>query len=292
MIAEAEVKQGAKDPQNLVTMFEAQARQRADRAAVRFKKGGAWQDVAWSELARRARRVADGLASHGLAPGDRVAIIGETNVEWILADLGILGAGGITVTIYQSNRPSECQFILADSGARLIFCDSAAQVAKIREVRHQLPALQGIVRASGPAAERRCPADCVSVVPAIACASPSLGRKTSTSGRRSETPCHALSGSQFVSIEVVMPASRHRCSHPVHDARSRELTSASRCCLTARECCPGKLAAAEQGVDRGRGGDGVFGPRIIRHHYAPIPCIGRGVIPGAELRVSHRHGLL
>jgi long-chain acyl-CoA synthetase len=109
--------------------------------------------VSWSELARRARRVADGLASHGLAPGDRVAIIGETNLEWILADLGILGAGGITVTIYQSNRPSECQFILADAGARLIFCDSAAQVAKIREVRHQLPALEGIVRVSGPAAD-------------------------------------------------------------------------------------------------------------------------------------------
>ena len=153
MIAEAEVKQGAQEAQNLVTMFEAQARQRAERTAIRHKKGGAWQDVAWSELARRARRVADGLASHGLAPGDRVAIIGETNLEWILADLGILGAGGITVTIYQSNRPSECQFILADAGARLIFCDSAAQVAKIREVRHQLPALEGIVRVSGPAAD-------------------------------------------------------------------------------------------------------------------------------------------
>ncbi len=152
MIAEAE-KKGAPDTVNLVAMFETQARLRGGRAAIRHKRNGAWQEVAWAELARRARRVADGLAAHGLAPGDRVAIIGETNLEWILADLGILGAGGITVTIYQSNRPSECQYILADSGARLIFCDSAAQVAKIREVRHQLPALEGIVRASGPAAD-------------------------------------------------------------------------------------------------------------------------------------------
>ncbi len=153
MIAEADLKQGSAVAQNLVSMFEEQARKRGGRAAVRHKKGGAWADVSWSEMARRARRVADGLAARGLAPGDRVAIIGETNLEWILADLGILGAGGITVTIYQSNLPAECQYILADSGARFVFCDSAAQVAKVREVRSRLPALQGIIRAQGPAAD-------------------------------------------------------------------------------------------------------------------------------------------
>ena len=153
MIAEADLKKSSPAAQNLVSMFEEQARKRGARTAVRYKQGAAWVDVSWSEMARRARRVADGLAARGLAPGDRVAIIGETNLEWILADLGILGAGGITVTIYQSNRPSECQYILADSGARFVFCDSAAQVAKIREVREQLPALEGIFRAQGPAAD-------------------------------------------------------------------------------------------------------------------------------------------
>jgi long-chain acyl-CoA synthetase len=153
MIAEAELKKGAPVAGNLVSLFEAQAQRRGNRAAVRHKRGGAWADVSWAEMARRARRVADGLAARGLAPGDRVAVLGETNLEWILADLGILGAGGITVTIYQSNKPSECQYILADSRARLVFCDSAAQVAKIREVRHQLPALEGLVRAQGPAAD-------------------------------------------------------------------------------------------------------------------------------------------
>jgi long-chain acyl-CoA synthetase len=153
MIAEAELKKGASDAQNLVSLFEAQARRRGDATAVKYKAGGAWREVSWAEMARRARDVSDGLASLGLRAGDRVAIIGDTNLEWILADLGILGAGGITVTIYQSNTPAECQYILADSGARLVFCDSAAQVAKIREVRGKLPALEGLVRAQGPAAD-------------------------------------------------------------------------------------------------------------------------------------------
>jgi long-chain acyl-CoA synthetase len=138
---------------NLVTLFEAQAKARGGQTAVKHKRDGAWRDVSWIELARRARDVADGLAAMGLQRGDRVAIIGDTNLEWILADLGILGAGGITVTIYQSNKPHECQFILQDSGARWVFCDSEAQVQKIREVRGQLPGLEGIVRAWGDAAD-------------------------------------------------------------------------------------------------------------------------------------------
>jgi len=138
---------------NLVGLFEQTARRSGRQVAVKHKRDGAWTEVSWNEVARRARLVADGLAALGLKRGDRVAILGDTNLEWILADLGILGAGGITVTIYQSNQPHECQFILADSQARWIFCDTEVQVQKVRQVRDQLPALQGIVRATGSAAD-------------------------------------------------------------------------------------------------------------------------------------------
>ncbi len=153
MKAEAEIRKGAAPARNLVTLFEAQAKARGGAAAVKHKRGGAWSDVSWTEMARRARDVSDGLAAAGLRPGDRVAIVAETQLEWILADVGILGAGGITVTIYQSNQAAECEYILADSGARWIFCDTEAQVAKIRQVRSKLPGLEGIIRVTGAAAD-------------------------------------------------------------------------------------------------------------------------------------------
>ncbi len=153
MMAKADLEQGILAARNLVELFEAQARAQGARAAVKHKRDGQWRDVSWTEMARRARDVADGLAALGVRRGDRIAIIGETQLEWILADLGILGAGAITVTIYQSNQPAECQYILADSGARFVFCDTDAQVAKIRQVKGKLPALEGIVRASGRAAD-------------------------------------------------------------------------------------------------------------------------------------------
>ncbi len=153
MIAQAELLKSAQAPKSLVALFEATARARGAAAAVKHKRGGVWSEVSWTDLARRARDVSDGLAALGVKRGDRIAILGETQLEWILADLGILGAGAITVTIYQSNRPHECQYILADSGARFVFCDSDAQVAKIREVKGQLPALEGIIRTSGRPAD-------------------------------------------------------------------------------------------------------------------------------------------
>jgi len=137
---------------NLVRLFEQQAAAREGAVAVKQKRDGRWLEFPWAELARRARDVADGLGAIGLRRGDRVAILGDTNLEWILADLGILGAGAITVTIYQSNLPHECEYILRNSGARYVFCDGEAQVAKIREVRGRLPALEGVVRAFGAAA--------------------------------------------------------------------------------------------------------------------------------------------
>ncbi|HEY6097953.1 MAG TPA: AMP-binding protein, partial [Anaeromyxobacter sp.] len=153
MISEAEALQTTLQANSIVEVFEATARRRGDAVAMTWKRDGKWQQATWATFARRARDLSDGLASLGVKRGDRVAVIGETQLEWQLADLGIMGAAAITVTIYQSCTPEECRYILDHSGARFIFCDTAQQVAKIRQVREKLPALEGIVRAQGAAAD-------------------------------------------------------------------------------------------------------------------------------------------
>jgi long-chain acyl-CoA synthetase len=153
VISEAQLETAAPAAPHLIALVERQVRDHGALPAVKHKRDGRWQDVSWAELARRARDVSDGLAALGVRPGDRVAVLGDTNLEWMIADLGILGAGAITATIYQSNQAEECRYILEDSGARFVLCDSAAQVAKIRAVKDRLPALEGLVRAQGSAAD-------------------------------------------------------------------------------------------------------------------------------------------
>jgi long-chain acyl-CoA synthetase len=151
MIAQAELNRNPTRAQSVVAMFEAMVARAATRTATKQKRDGKWVDTSWGEMGRRARAISDGLASLGVVKGDRVAIIGETTTEWILADLGVMGAAATCVPIYQSNKAHEVQYILENSGAKFIFCDGEAQVAKIREHKDRLPALEGVIRFTGSA---------------------------------------------------------------------------------------------------------------------------------------------
>ena len=69
----------------------------------------------------------------------------------MVADLAASTAGAIVVPVYPSNSPDECEWVVGNSGARVIFCENAAQVAKIDQVRAGLPELEHIVIIDGEA---------------------------------------------------------------------------------------------------------------------------------------------
>jgi len=79
------------------------------------------------------------------------AILASTRIEWVLADYGILCAGGATSTIYPSSMPEECAFILSDSSAVVAFAENEEQVAKLASRRGELPALRHVVTFDGRA---------------------------------------------------------------------------------------------------------------------------------------------
>ncbi len=96
-------------------------------------------------FADRVEAIGMALRDMGVAAGDRVAIMSETRQEWLLSDLGVITARGVTVPIYPTLSAQQARYILQDSGARGIFVADAQQAAKILEVRHLLPALEFIV---------------------------------------------------------------------------------------------------------------------------------------------------
>ncbi len=59
-----------------------------------------------------------------MQPGDRVAILASTRAEWTLADLGALWAGATVVPIYNTNSAEECEYVIAHSGSRVVFCET------------------------------------------------------------------------------------------------------------------------------------------------------------------------
>lgn len=67
--------------------------------------------------------VARSLRDKGLSRGDRVAILAANSVEFIAAALGIMRAGCVVVPVNFRLTAKQIAFIIADSGARLLYCD-------------------------------------------------------------------------------------------------------------------------------------------------------------------------
>ena len=73
----------------------------------------------------------------GIGKGDRVAILSENRPEWTIADFASLLIGAVTVPIYATLTAEQTAYILRDSGARVVFLSSAAQLQKVLSIRGQ-----------------------------------------------------------------------------------------------------------------------------------------------------------
>jgi long-chain acyl-CoA synthetase len=116
-----------------------------DKPAQRHKVGDDWVDSSYNELGEAVKEVALGLIDLGIEPGDKVSILAHTRPEWTDACFGILTAGGTLVTIYQTNSPEECQYVLEHSDSRAIFVEDESQLAKVREIEDRCPELQHVI---------------------------------------------------------------------------------------------------------------------------------------------------
>ena len=115
------------------------------KPALKHKVGGEWVEVSYEQLDRTLTELALGLLDLGIEPGDRVAILSHTRPEWTYACFATFAAGAIVTSIYQTNSPEECHYVLHHSGTRAVFVEDAEQLAKVRAVEAELPALEFVI---------------------------------------------------------------------------------------------------------------------------------------------------
>jgi long-chain acyl-CoA synthetase len=123
--------------------------------AQRYKRDGEWHSVSYEQLGSTVSEIARGLMDLGIEPGERVSLLCQTRPEWTSCDFAISSAGAVVVPIYPTNSPSECEWVAGNSESVAVVCEDASQVAKIVEVRDNLPALKHIIAidASGDVAD-------------------------------------------------------------------------------------------------------------------------------------------
>jgi long-chain acyl-CoA synthetase len=126
----------AQRPANLAEMLASALVQRPEALAVVFGD----MRLSWRELHHAATKCAAGLAQHGVASGDRVAMHLGNSPEFIIVTLACAWMGAVLVPISARARGMELEYVLSDSGAVALIC--APDVAQWQPTPDQLPALR------------------------------------------------------------------------------------------------------------------------------------------------------
>src|SRR5262245_39360909 len=126
-------------------LFDHQVRARGSKTAFREKHLGIWRATSWRDYGETAKLTGLGLVSLGLQPGEVVSILAETKPTWLYADMGVMGAGGVSNGIYPTDAAKQVEYILNDSRSRFLFVESDEQLDKYLEVRERCPHICKVV---------------------------------------------------------------------------------------------------------------------------------------------------
>lgn len=132
-------------------MFLNRIAEGGDAVRYRVPRDGTWDPVTYREAGAAVRSLALGLMGLGLSRGDRVAILSDTRLEWVLADIACIIGGFVSVPVYPSSLPDQVRYVLAHSGARAVFVEDESQWNKVAGERRHLPGLEAIILMTGEA---------------------------------------------------------------------------------------------------------------------------------------------
>ena len=132
--------------------FDATVRAFTDREALVDRSAG--RRWTYGELAADVEALALGLLEMGVAKGDRVGIWAPNCAEWTLTQYATAKIGAILVNINPAYRTRELEFVLNQSGTRLLVAAEKVKTSDyagmIAEVRPNCPALTEVVLLGTP----------------------------------------------------------------------------------------------------------------------------------------------
>lgn len=131
--------------QSIPDMLRSNVKEFGSRLALKYRKQGDFVTLTYAAYYERVLMVSRGLVKMGVKPGDRIAILSENRAGWVIADMGILSAGAVTVPIYPTNTPEQIEYMINHSGAKIVFVSGKFQYSKLLKVRQAMPGLELVV---------------------------------------------------------------------------------------------------------------------------------------------------
>jgi len=105
-----------------------------------------WTYISTTRLQERLEALAYAIRGAGVEQGDRVALLSNNRIDWIVADFAILFAGCVTVPIFSTIALDQLEYIFKDSEAKLCFVETPAEAER---VRNECPSAPRIIHFDG-----------------------------------------------------------------------------------------------------------------------------------------------
>ena len=133
----------------IIELFETSVARYPNNIYLWEKQKGKFEGTTYRQTHELVIRFSAGLVALGIKKGDRVGLLSEGRNAWMIAELGILYAGGINVPLsVKLDSAGELKFRLEHSGARMIIV-SKGHASKIEEIRNDLPGLMKVIYLDG-----------------------------------------------------------------------------------------------------------------------------------------------
>ena len=113
---------------HFVNRLRLQAKNFANRTALRFQKQGKWCDMQWSTFQQEIDNLSLALIAQGIEIQDKIGIFAHNMPRWSIADFGAMQARVVTVPIYATNTPSQVEYIINDADIKILFVGEQAQM--------------------------------------------------------------------------------------------------------------------------------------------------------------------
>src|SRR6476661_5152345 len=135
----------------VTTIFADAAKKWADLPALRWKRDGEWHSLDWKSYRAEVAAVAMALRGLGFGPGQLGLIMARNVPEHVIADLGIVHAGGTAISVYNTLAPEQIEYVANHSEASVAIVEDEAFLAKFLEIRSSTPNLRHLILVRGEA---------------------------------------------------------------------------------------------------------------------------------------------
>jgi long-chain acyl-CoA synthetase len=134
---------------NVVELFQQAVERFAERRAFGTQRGREWHFITYAELDQLVAHTRAALAQLGVGRGDRVAIVTENRLEWVVLAHATFQRRAIFVPMSEAQHDAEIKYILSDSGAKVCFVANTSVATRVGTLREDLLDLQHVVPIDG-----------------------------------------------------------------------------------------------------------------------------------------------